>query len=266
MTKRDCATCVYQELADTAMPCQSCITSWSRNGTWTGYEPAAPHPAPSEPMCQDLNAKLSDALASAPHARQHVAEKVAAIKSEAAPSEPVAQEPTSLHRAARAVVNYRPSMSYNESYFGEPAGLFKSLVADLERALPTRPIYAAAPVATAVQQEEPPMFWVRLRSDGGYEGPIHNDAIEEVRKRSGTWRGLYLEAAPAVAQPLTPLTDEQMLALTLPISHDAPSTYAALCYESGAYSVTKLRSCTVALIRAVERAHGIGTTGAKEEA
>jgi len=55
-----------------------------------------------------------------------------------------------------------------------------------------------------------------------------------------------------------PLNHEQMMALVLPITHDSPATYLALCYESGPYSVTQLRSCAVALIRAVERAHGIG--------
>lgn len=55
---------------------------------------------------------------------------------------------------------------------------------------------AAAPQpATAVQE---PMFWVRLCSDGLYEGPIHNARIEKVRKQSGAWSPLYLHAAPAV--------------------------------------------------------------------
>lgn len=49
-----------------------------------------------------------------------------------------------------------------------------------------------------------PMFWVRLRSDGGYEGPIHNDAIEKVRKLSGAWHPLYLHAPqPAQTNCLT---------------------------------------------------------------
>jgi hypothetical protein len=76
--------------------------------------------------------------------------------------------------------------------------------------------------------------------------------------------GCKRDAAPQTqqsAEPRQPLTDEQMLALVLPITHDAPTTYLALCYESGPYSVTKLRSSAIALIRAVERAHGI--TGEK---
>lgn len=32
-----------------------------------------------------------------------------------------------------------------------------------------------------------PVFWYRLRSDGGFEGPIHNSQIEEARKQSGAW-------------------------------------------------------------------------------
>lgn len=57
---------------------------------------------------------------------------------------------------------------------------------------------AAQPVQPAVAQGEP-LFWYRpVGSDGGYEGPIHNGAIEEVRKRSGAWFGLYPQA-PAAA-------------------------------------------------------------------
>lgn len=46
------------------------------------------------------------------------------------------------------------------------------------------------------QEVQEPMFWVRLRSDGGYEGPIHHDAIESVRKSCGDWHPLYLESVP----------------------------------------------------------------------
>lgn len=44
-----------------------------------------------------------------------------------------------------------------------------------------------------------PVFWVRLCSDGLYEGPIHNARIEEVRRQSGAWSPLYLGAAPQPA-------------------------------------------------------------------
>jgi len=59
------------------------------------------------------------------------------------------------------------------------------------------------PVAQKADAE--PMFWVRLRSDGGYEGPLHNDSIEAVRKESGAWTPLYTTPqAPA-------LTDSERL-------------------------------------------------------
>ncbi|NYT68749.1 hypothetical protein [Pusillimonas noertemannii] len=44
-----------------------------------------------------------------------------------------------------------------------------------------------------------PMFWYRPRSDGGYEGPLHNSSIEEVRKRSGAWVPLFAGRAPGTA-------------------------------------------------------------------
>ena len=47
-------------------------------------------------------------------------------------------------------------------------------------------------VASHGHHQEGPMFWVRLRSDGGFDGPIHSDVIEDVRKRSGAWLPLYL--------------------------------------------------------------------------
>ena len=49
--------------------------------------------------------------------------------------------------------------------------------------------------AKPVQRE--PLFWYRPCSDGGYEGPISNGSIEDVRKRSGAW--IPLVAAPVQA-------------------------------------------------------------------
>jgi len=51
-----------------------------------------------------------------------------------------------------------------------------------------RAALASAPVAGEA------LFWYRPRSDGWYEGPIHNDRIEEARKLSGAW-------VPPVAAP-----------------------------------------------------------------
>jgi hypothetical protein len=36
-----------------------------------------------------------------------------------------------------------------------------------------------------------PLFWYRPRSDGYYEGPIHNARIEKARRESGAWHPLY---------------------------------------------------------------------------
>lgn len=49
-----------------------------------------------------------------------------------------------------------------------------------------------------------PMFWVRLCSDGGYEGPIHNASIEKVRRESGVWQPLFLGGpeAAVLAMPV----------------------------------------------------------------
>lgn len=44
-----------------------------------------------------------------------------------------------------------------------------------------------------------PLFWYRPRSDGGFEGPIHNDSIGDVRKRSGVWLPLVLAEAPCLS-------------------------------------------------------------------
>ncbi|QQB38392.1 hypothetical protein I6I07_19260 [Achromobacter deleyi] len=65
---------------------------------------------------------------------------------------------------------------------GHQFGCFHSPYIDKLRAL------ASAPVAGEA------LFWYRPRSDGWYEGPIHNDRIEEARKRSGAW--VPLVAAP----------------------------------------------------------------------
>ena len=43
----------------------------------------------------------------------------------------------------------------------------------------------------AMQAGAKPVFWYRPRSDGGYDGPIPDDRMEEVRKHSGAWVPLY---------------------------------------------------------------------------
>ncbi len=74
-----------------------------------------------------------------------------------------------------------------------------------------------------------------------------NDVVED----------LSPEAEPTPAQAV-PLTEEQIKTAIVPIAADNPTIYLALCYESGPYSITELRSQAVfSLARAIERALGI---------
>jgi hypothetical protein len=50
-----------------------------------------------------------------------------------------------VRRLVGKLAQWRHCMSYNESYFGEPHGLLKSAIAELERIVD--PIYPPAPVA-----------------------------------------------------------------------------------------------------------------------
>ncbi|QQB37949.1 DUF551 domain-containing protein [Achromobacter deleyi] len=62
----------------------------------------------------------------------------------------------------------------------------------------------ASTVATEGEKDErQALFWFRPCSDGGHEGPIHNDRIEDVRKQSGAWVPLY----PGFAALPKPLSD-----------------------------------------------------------
>lgn len=46
-------------------------------------------------------------------------------------------------------------------------------------------------ILTKLAEMAQPLFWYRPRSDGLYEGPIHNAQIESVRKESGAWVPLH---------------------------------------------------------------------------
>ncbi len=70
-----------------------------------------------------------------------------------------------------------------------------------------------------------PLFWVRLRSDGGYEGPIAHSAIEEVRRQSGAWTPLY--AAPQ----RQPLTDDFVFKVVRSVQPNLAETCRAWKYE-----------------------------------
>ena len=72
-----------------------------------------------------------------------------------------------------------------------------------------------------------PLFWYRPRSDGMYEGPIHNAQIEQVRKQSGAWVPL----APVTAQPTVPLTNGVLVPLA--ILEAAERSIGSFCSDHG---------------------------------
>ena len=83
-----------------------------------------------------------------------------------------------------------------------------------------------AKVAEIERQE--PVFWWRPCSDGTYEGPLHNNSIERVRKLSGAWSPLYAlpGAQPAPSVPEDVMRDAKRYrflraAKNIPISTEA---------------------------------------------
>lgn len=83
------------------------------------------------------------------------------------------------------------------------------MTAALEKALAAQPAAQQPAPWTRVTLEErlgaqpavEPVAWVRFCSDGTYEGPIMDCAMEDVRKKSGAWTPLY---ASPTAQPAAP--------------------------------------------------------------
>ncbi len=39
-----------------------------------------------------------------------------------------------------------------------------------------------------------PVAWIRFRSEGAYEGPIADCAMDDVRRKSGAWTPLYAQS------------------------------------------------------------------------
>lgn len=70
-----------------------------------------------------------------------------------------------------------------------------------------------------------PLFWYRPRTDGGYEGPLHNGQIEDVRKASGAWVPLFAGAAPA-APVATPAPAFSVGVHGVGVIDDSPSALA----------------------------------------
>ncbi|HIE9717758.1 TPA: hypothetical protein ACXRZE_001366 [Klebsiella variicola subsp. variicola] len=73
------------------------------------------------------------------------------------------------------------------------------------------------PKLESVAACNPPLFWVRVKSDGGYEGPIHDSKLEEVRKKSGEWLPLTLAGGIPELEPRT---------VKLPAERFCPAEYA----------------------------------------
>lgn len=48
-----------------------------------------------------------------------------------------------------------------------------------------------------LRRQAEPLFWYRPRTDGGYEGPIHNSSIERGLLLSGAWAPLFTLSAEA---------------------------------------------------------------------
>lgn len=75
----------------------------------------------------------------------------------------------------------------------------------------------AAALLQADAEVGKPMFWVRLCSNGMYEGPLHDAQIENIRKVSGAWTPLYTRPQQAAQ---VPLTDQQKFELFRKIPDD----------------------------------------------
>ena len=69
----------------------------------------------------------------------------------------------------------------------------------LEKVCQAYALAAAPPAPQASVEQQEPMFWVRLCSNGMYEGPLHDKQLEDVRRHSGAWTPLYTNPAQQAA-------------------------------------------------------------------
>jgi len=65
---------------------------------------------------------------------------------------------------------------------------------EAEQMLPEKCKAIRLPTARA-QDGGKPVAWIRFTSTGGFEGPLHNCQIDDVRKASGAWTPLYPPSA-----------------------------------------------------------------------
>ena len=108
--------------------------------------------------------------------------------------------------------------------------------------------------AALAQPQQEPVFWYRPRSDGRYEGPIHNAVIEKVRRESGGWMPLYTSPSASTA------TSEDVL-VPIGILEAAESSLGSFCSNLG-WSANDMQTMDnlSAYIAKHKAAHGIKDT------
>ena len=99
------------------------------------------------------------------------------------PAAPQPEAQPQWHKPAQRLVQWLHCMSYNDSYFGEPAGYLKQCVNELKHLLPPNEV-PAAPSA----QAEQPLLTVRVRSFPESNGKRNWTAL---LVRSKQWGGLF---------------------------------------------------------------------------
>jgi hypothetical protein len=114
-------------------------------------------------------------------------------------SQPVAGQPAPV--AWRMITPEQGNVVFLEDR--EEAERFKAMGREV------RPLVYGDALPAQVAATAQPLFWYRPRSDGGYEGPIHNETIEKVRRDSGVWVPLYPPQVAAVSADV--LKDKERL-------------------------------------------------------
>ena len=168
----------------------------------------------------------------------------------------IAERLATLRNAlAAAEAQPKPMTTMGEHFIGVIAGIWRDNP-DYSIRQTLDALNAKWPSSQPVGEPVAPMFWVRLCSDGLYEGPIHNARIEEVRQQSGAWSPLYLGASPAqpAAQPLTDEVVRDMLADTREVfDANGPET------SQEVRDVIEYVSSWLRVYIDKPRAHGIGS-------
>ncbi|HFN0472814.1 TPA: ead/Ea22-like family protein [Klebsiella pneumoniae] len=111
---------------------------------------------------------------------------------------------TPLEGVRRMVADYRQRIAELEShksallkFIRDSCYVFDGADEDISDAYVDAITSGIMPKLGAVAACNPPLFWVRVKSDGGYEGPVHDSQLEDVRKKSGEWLPLTLASGIA---------------------------------------------------------------------